>query len=170
MWYHLRRWKEGLPLKINRYVAMSPWTVSGTRCSTVEGANRQHASTWETKDWMKLFWTLTGKEKNIARGTTDPGYWIHNSNHHPWQISFWRWNDIHIWLKEPGSESKAWIIFEADHLSHLVHLPVVLLGHHHLNDNHHLPNSPTTYIVADIITLHQCPTFPATLAPPYRPP
>ena len=110
------------------------------------------------------------KIRNIARGTTDPGYWVHNSNHHPWQISFWRWNDIHIWLKEPGSESKAWIIFEADHLSHLVHLPVVLLVHHHLNDNHHLPNSPTTYIVADIITLHQCPTFPATLAPPYRPP
>ena len=27
-----------------------------------------------------------------------------------------------------------------DHLSHLVHLPVVLLIHHHLNDNHHLPN------------------------------
>ena len=54
--------------------------------------------------------------------------------------------------------------------SHLVHLPVVLLVHHHLNDNHHHPNSPTTYIVADIITLHQCPTFPATLAPPYRPP
>ena len=26
-----------------------------------------------------------------------------------------------------------------DHLFHLVHLPVVLLVHHHLNDNHHLP-------------------------------
>ena len=105
--------------------------------------------------------------KNIARGTTDPGYWAHNSNHHPWQISFWRWNDIHIWLKEPGSESKAWIIFEADHLSHLVHLPVVLLGPHHLNDNHHLPNGPTTYIVTNMIT---APIFPATLAPPCRPP
>ena len=54
-----------------------------------------------------------------------------------------------------------------DHLSHLVHLPVVLLIHHHLNDNHHLPNSSTTYIVADMIT---APTFPATLAPPCQPP
>ena len=50
---------------------------------------------------------------NITRGTTDPGYWVHNSNHHPWQITFWRWNEIHVWLKEPGLESKAWIIFEA---------------------------------------------------------
>ena len=25
---------------------------------------------------------------NIARGTTDPGYWVHNSNHPPWQIKF----------------------------------------------------------------------------------
>ena len=59
--------------------------------------------------------------------------------------------------------------FLGEHLSHLanVHLPVVLLVHHHLNDNHHLPNSPTTYIVADIIT---APTFPSTLAPPCRPP
>ena len=24
--------------------------------------------------------------KNIARGTTYPGYWVHNSNHPPWQI------------------------------------------------------------------------------------
>ena len=49
-----------------------------------------------------------------------------------------------------------------DHLFHLVHLPVVLLIHHHLNDNHHLPNGPTTYIVANMIT---APLFPATLAP-----
>ena len=27
--------------------------------------------------------------KNIARGTTDPGYWVHNSNHSQWQITFW---------------------------------------------------------------------------------
>ena len=54
-----------------------------------------------------------------------------------------------------------------DHLFHLVHLPVVLLIHHHLNDNHHLPNGPTTYIVANMIT---APIFPATLAPPCRPP
>ena len=38
-----------------------------------------------------------------------------------------------------------------DHLFHLVHLPVVLLIHHHLNDNHHLPNGPTTNIVANMI-------------------
>ena len=25
-----------------------------------------------------------------------------------------------------------------DHLSHLIHLPAILLVHHHLNDNHHL--------------------------------
>ena len=24
---------------------------------------------------------------NIARGTTDPGYWVHNSNHPSWQIT-----------------------------------------------------------------------------------
>ena len=54
-----------------------------------------------------------------------------------------------------------------DHLFHLVHLPVVLLIHHHLNDNHHLSNGPTTYIVANMIT---SPIFPATLAPPCRPP
>ena len=54
-----------------------------------------------------------------------------------------------------------------DHLFHLVHLPVVLLIHHHLNHNHHLPNGPTTYIVANMIT---APIFPATLAPPCRPP
>ena len=54
-----------------------------------------------------------------------------------------------------------------DHLFHLVHLPVVLLIHHHLNDNHHLPNGPTTYIVANMIT---APIFPAALAPPCRPP
>ena len=47
------------------------------------------------------------------------------------------------------------------------HLPVVLLVHHHLNDNHHIPNGPTTYIVANMIT---APTFPATLAPTCRPP
>ena len=46
---------------------------------------------------------------NIARGTTDPGYWVHN----PWKITFWRWNEIHVWLQEPGLESKAWIIFAA---------------------------------------------------------
>ena len=34
-----------------------------------------------------------------------------------------------------------------DHLSHLV-----LLVHHHLNDNHHLSNGPTTYFVANMIT------------------
>ena len=28
-----------------------------------------------------------------------------------------------------------------DHLFHLVHLPVVLLAHYHLSDNHHLPNA-----------------------------
>ena len=28
-----------------------------------------------------------------------------------------------------------------DHLFHLVHLPVVLLVHQHLNDNHHLPST-----------------------------
>ena len=54
-----------------------------------------------------------------------------------------------------------------DHLFHLVHLPVVLLIHHHLNDNHHLPNGPPTYIVANMIT---APIFPAALAPPCRPP
>ena len=54
-----------------------------------------------------------------------------------------------------------------DHLFHLVHLPVVLLVHHHLNDNHHLSNGPTTYIVANMIT---APIFPAALAPPCRPP
>ena len=50
---------------------------------------------------------------NITRGTTDPGYWVHNSNHHPWQITFWRWNEIHVWLQKLGLESKTWIIFEA---------------------------------------------------------
>ena len=54
-----------------------------------------------------------------------------------------------------------------DHLFHLVHLPVVLLIHHHLNDNHHLPNGPTTYIVANMIT---APAFPATHVPHCRPP
>ena len=54
-----------------------------------------------------------------------------------------------------------------DHLFPLVYLPVVLLIHHHLNDNHHLPNGPTTYIVTNMIT---APIFPATLAPPCRPP
>ena len=38
-----------------------------------------------------------------------------------------------------------------DRLFHLVHLPVILLVHHHLN-NHHLPNGPTTHIVANMIT------------------
>ena len=52
----------------------------------------------------------------------------------------------------------------SDHLFHLVHLLAV---HHHLNDNHHHPNGPTTYIVANIIT---APTFHATPAPPCRPP
>ena len=42
-----------------------------------------------------------------------------------------------------------------------------LLGDHHLNDNHQLPNGPTTYIVANMIT---APTFPATLSPTCRPP
>ena len=37
-----------------------------------------------------------------------------------------------------------------DHLFHLEHLPVVLLIHHHLNDNHHLPNGPTKYTVANM--------------------
>ena len=39
---------------------------------------------------------------------------------------------------------------------------VFLLIHHHLNDNYHLTNGPTTYIVANMIT---APLFPATLAP-----
>ena len=50
-----------------------------------------------------------------------------------------------------------------DHPFHLVHPPVVLLIHHHLNDNHHLPDRPITFIVADMIT---APTFTATLVPP----
>ena len=53
-----------------------------------------------------------------------------------------------------------------DHLFHLVHLPVVLLIHHHLNDMT-IITFPTTYIVANMIT---APIFPATLAPPCQPP
>ena len=37
-----------------------------------------------------------------------------------------------------------------DHLSQFVHFPVILLIHHHLNDNNHLPDSPKTYIVANV--------------------
>ena len=55
-----------------------------------------------------------------------------------------------------------------EHLSHLanIHLPVVLLVHHYLIDNHLLPNGPTC-ISAKMI---KAPTFPATPASPYRPP
>ena len=58
--------------------------------------------------------------------------------------------------------------FLGEHLSHLanVHLPVVLLVHHNLIDNHLLPNGPTC-IFAKMI---KAPTFPATPASPYRPP
>ena len=51
-----------------------------------------------------------------------------------------------------------------EHLSHLanVHLPVVLLVHHYLIDNHLLPNGPTC-IFAKMI---KAPTFPATSASP----
>ena len=57
--------------------------------------------------------------------------------------------------------------FLGEHLSHLanVHLPVVLLVHHHLNDNHHLPNGPITYIVANMITAPTC-NFCKTLPTP----
>ena len=37
---------------------------------------------------------------NIARGTTDPGYWVHNSNHPQWQITYWRWHEKQVWLQE----------------------------------------------------------------------
>ena len=35
------------------------------------------------------YFTHIRQIRNIARGTTDPGYWVHNSNHPPWQITFW---------------------------------------------------------------------------------
>ena len=61
--------------------------------------------------------------------------------------------------------------FIADHLSYLMNL--ILLVHHHLNDNHHLPNGPRTYIVANTITYtrfnipwNSCTTLPTPLWPP----
>ena len=88
-------------------------------------------------------------------------------------------------------ESKTWIISKSwneckfqfstlnipplpgNHLSHLVHLPVILLAHHHLNDNRYLPMvqqhilSPTWLQ----LTSTPAPIFRATpVPPPCRPP
>ena len=88
-------------------------------------------------------------------------------------------------------ESKTWIISKSwneckfqfstfslpplpgNHLSHLVHLPVILLAHHHLNDNRYLPMfqqhilSPTW----SQLTSTPAPIFRATpVPPPCRPP
>ena len=59
-----------------------------------------------------------------------------------------------------------------DHPSHLVHLPVIQLVHHHLNDTDHLPNGPTTYTYCrpPPWSLTPPPTFHATPAPPCRSP
>ena len=120
--------------------------------------------------WVKIL--------NIARGTTDPGYWVHNSNHHIIHgkknlrgevkyISDYKNQAWSLKLEKSSVRTISLCPFLGDHLFHLVHLPIVLLIHHHLNDNHHLHNGPTTYIVANMIT---APIFPATLAPPCRPP
>ena len=88
-------------------------------------------------------------------------------------------------------ESTTWIISESwneckfqfsnlsppplsgNHLSHLVHLPVILLAHHHLNDSRYLPMfqqlilSPTWLQ----LTSTPAPIFRATpVPPPCRPP
>ena len=65
---------------------------------------------------------------NIARCTTDPGCWVQNLNY----LEKLKWKQIpiqHFW----PSFTPWWIPF------HLVHLPAILLAHHHLNDNHYLP-------------------------------
>ena len=41
---------------------------------------------WDVKliwNWPSIdsYYELFFSKKNIARGTTDPGYWVHNSNH-----------------------------------------------------------------------------------------
>ena len=83
-------------------------------------------------------------------------------------------------------ESKTWIISKSwnecklqfstlslpplpgNHLSHFVHLPVILLAHHHLNDNRYLPMvqqhifSPTW----SQLTSTPAPIFRATPVPP----
>ena len=50
---------------------------------------------WKVKEkyifYQKDLWIIS---------KTLPEYWVHNSNHHPWQITLlWRWNDIHVWLE-----------------------------------------------------------------------
>ena len=71
---------------------------------------------------------------NIARDTTDPGYWVWNLNYH---YSYRRNTNLRfsIFSLPPLLE---------DHLYHLVPLPVILLVHHHLND-HHCPNNIHIY-------------------------
>ena len=56
---------------------------------------------------------------------------------------------------------------------HLLHVPVILLNHHHLNDTHHLANCPTKYIYIVAIMMREktpAQTSHATPAPPCRPP
>ena len=55
--------------------------------------------------------------------------------------------ELSLLLKKSSFSTFSLCPLLGDHLSHLV-----LLVHHHLNDNHHLSNGPTTYFVANMIT------------------
>ena len=79
-----------------------------------------------------------------------------------------------IWISEAKTNTKSrFSTFSlppllGDHLSHLVHLPVILFVHHHLNDTHHMPNGPKACINCrnhdhEYQLQHPCTTFPTPL-------
>ena len=103
-----------------------------------------------------------------ARGTTDPGYWVHNSNHHPWQNECkFQFSDFYILLHSR---------LGGQNLSHvLCHLPVILLFHS-FNDHLYPPQYPVSVVIQHNVHHHlpMVPIFssniPCNSSPPCRPP
>ena len=60
--------------------------VCATPVLSSSDLKKRRAARQFMKRWSQVRHT---RLKNIARGTTDPGYWVHNSNHPQWQITFW---------------------------------------------------------------------------------